>query len=137
MQMSRMTTQSLVFGCAASLFHAYLFPSESLCAGACNCNVQPWLCPPAGGDHEMGAIYPGACQVVVTIYLEPEGGKCHGVMCMNRKYASNKSRIPQAVQLRPQPSESCVPMSPLPAMLTSFRWDGSHCLQRLFTSGCP
>lgn len=34
----------LVFGCALPLFCAYLFPSESLCAGACNCQVQPWFC---------------------------------------------------------------------------------------------
>lgn len=93
----------------------------------------------------MGVIYPGACQVVVTINLEPEGGKCHGAMCVNKKHAFSKSRILQAVEPRPQPSKSCVPvspcpripMSPLPAVTGSSHWNGSRCLQRHFTSsGC-
>lgn len=106
-----MSTRRLVFGCAISLSHEYLFPSESLWAGACNCKVWPRLFPPAGGDQEMGAIYPGACQVVVTIDLG-EGGKCCGAMSANKLYAFSKSWILQVVQSRPQPSESGVPMSP-------------------------
>lgn len=86
----------------------------------------------------MGAIYPGACQVVVPVNLEPEGGKCRGVMHMNKKYAFSQSRILQVVQPRPQPSESGVPTSLLQTAMGSSRWDGSRWLQRHFlSSGHP
>lgn len=96
-QVPLLTTQSLGFGCAISLSPAYLFPSKLLCAGAGHCTVQPRLWPPAGGDHETGAIYLGALSGAVTFSLEPEGEKHHEAMCVNKKYAFSKFQILQAV----------------------------------------
>lgn len=101
------------------------------------CVIAKWLCPPAGGGQEMGGVYLGASQVVVTTNLKSGGRKCHGVMHVHKKYVFSKSRILQAVQPRPQPSESCVPMSSLQAVMGSPCWHGRRCLEgHLMSAGC-
>lgn len=125
-QMPCTTTQSLFFGCALSLLHAYLFPSESLSAGACNCKVQPGLCWKRPWD---GNDLPRAYQVVAAVSLELEGGKCHGAMCVNEKYTFSRSWILQLAQPRAQPNGSCVPVPLHPCCQQWWAHLAGMCLQ--------